>query len=120
MKGYGEIILDHWRRPRNKGRLPAPDREAVEANALCGDVVRMQLELEGTRVSAAMFDGQGCAISQAAASLLTERIKGKPVGQLAQLADQEMLSALGELTSTRSSCALLALWALRQALKEDQ
>jgi len=120
VKGYGEVILEHWRRPRNKGRLPSPDREAVEANPLCGDVVRLQLRLTEGRVTDVMFDGQGCAISQAAASLLTEKIKGKAVGRLAELGDQDVLGQLGEVTATRTNCALLPLWALRQALKEDR
>ncbi|MFO8034118.1 MAG: iron-sulfur cluster assembly scaffold protein [Candidatus Bipolaricaulota bacterium] len=118
MREYAEVILEHWRRPCNKGRLRAPDREAVEANPLCGDVVRLQLELEGELVQDVRYDGEGCAISQAAASLLTNRIKGKTIAQLVELGDQEFLGELGEVVATRASCALLPLRALRRALKE--
>ncbi len=118
MKGYGEVILEHWRRPRNRGRLRAPDREAVQANPLCGDVVRLQLFFEDGCVRDVRFDGEGCAISQAAASLLTEKVKGKATAQLAELGEREFLGELGEVTATRAGCALLALWALQRALKE--
>ncbi len=118
MRGYTEVILDHWRRPRNKGRLRSADREAVEANRLCGDVVRLQLRVEEKLVCDVRFDGEGCAISQAAASLLTEKIQGRSTDQLAELGDQELLAELGEVTATRASCALLPLRALRRALKE--
>ncbi len=118
MKGYAKVILDHWRRPRNKGRLIAPDRQVVQANPLCGDVVRLQLAFEGQVVRDAKFDGQGCAISQAAASLLTEKIKGKQIDELAELEVGEFLGELGEVMVTRVNCALLPLRALRRALRE--
>jgi len=113
---YEEVILEHWRNPRNKGRLPAPDVDVVEANPLCGDVIRLQLEVRDGRVQDVRFDGRGCAISQAAASLLTEMIKGKTISHLKGLSDQELLTALGGVVKTRLSCALLPLRALRKGI----
>jgi nitrogen fixation NifU-like protein len=116
MSGYEEIILDHWRHPRNKGRLPNPTGTAVEANPLCGDVVRMDVQVEDGIVADARFSGEGCAISLAAASVLTEHIVGKPVAEVAGMTDEAILSALGGVVRTRLSCALLPLRALRRAL----
>jgi len=113
---YEEVILDHWRHPRNKGRLPKPDASAVEANPLCGDVVRIELAVREGRVEDVRFEGEGCAISLASASVLTELVKGKPVAEAAGMADEELLSALGGVVRTRLSCALLPLRALRKAL----
>lgn len=113
---YAEVILDHWRHPRNRGRLPQPDGSAVEANPLCGDVVRIDLKIAEGKVGEARFEGEGCAISQAAASLLTELVQGKSVAEAAALTDEDLLGALGGVVRTRLSCALLPLRALRKAL----
>ncbi len=117
---YEEVILDHWRHPRNKGRLPKPDASAVEANPLCGDVVRIELAVRDGRISDVRFEGEGCAISLASASVLTELVKGKPVAEAAGMADEELLSALGGVVRTRLTCALLPLRALRKALAGPQ
>lgn len=116
MSGYEELILDHWRHPRNKGRLPEPTGSAVEANPLCGDVVRIEVKVQDGKVEDVRFSGEGCAISQAAASLLTELIQGKPAAEAAGMTDEELLSALGGVVRTRLTCALLPLRALRKAL----
>lgn len=113
---YEEIILDHWRHPRNKGRLAHPTGSAVEANPLCGDVVRMEVRVENGILAEARFTGEGCAISLAAASLLTELITGKPVAEVGEMKDEDLLSSLGGVVRTRLSCALLPLRALRKAL----
>jgi len=118
MAPYEEVILEHWRNPRNKGSLENPDIDVVEANPLCGDVVRLQLSVKEGTVKDVRFEGQGCAISQAAASLLTEMIKGKTVSEVKEMKDEELLSALGGVIKTRLSCALLPLRALRKGLSE--
>ena len=118
MAPYEEVILEHWRNPRNKGSLENPDIDVVEANPLCGDVVRLQLSVKEGTVKDVRFEGQGCAISQAAASLLTEMIKGKTISELKEMKDEELLSALGGVINTRLSCALLPLRALRKGLSE--
>lgn len=76
---YQELILDHGRRPRNFGPLEGATHDAVGHNPLCGDRITVYLLVDGDVVSGVSFEGQGCAISQASASLLTEAVKGKPV-----------------------------------------
>lgn len=117
MSPYEEVILDHWKNPRNKGRLPNPDLVGVEVNPLCGDAVRLELKVTEGKVADVRFDGQGCAISQASASLLTELIRGRTLEELRNMKDEELLSALGGVIQTRLKCALLPLQALRKALR---
>ena len=74
---YREIILDHYRTPRNRGELPPPAAHAVGHNPLCGDRLTLSLKLDGDRVEDVRFEGKGCAISTASASMMTEAIKGK-------------------------------------------
>jgi nitrogen fixation NifU-like protein len=78
---YQEVILDHNRRPRNFGPLPAANRRAEGHNPLCGDRVTVYLAVEGDRIADVSFEGRGCAISTAAASLMTEVLKGKTVAE---------------------------------------
>lgn len=117
MSPYEEVILDHWKNPRNKGRLPNPDLVGVEVNPLCGDAVRLELKVADGKVADVRFEGQGCAISQASASLLTELIRGRTLEELRNMRDEELLSALGGVIQTRLKCALLPLQALRKALR---
>ncbi len=78
---YQEVILDHNKRPRNKGRLEDPTNEAEGHNPLCGDQVRLTLHTENGLIDQIAFDGQGCAISTASASLMTEAVKGKTIAE---------------------------------------
>jgi nitrogen fixation NifU-like protein len=84
---YQEVILDHNRRPRNFGVLAAADRTAEGNNPLCGDQLTLYLKLDGDRISDVSFQGAGCAISTASASLMTEALKGKTVAQARTLFD---------------------------------
>jgi nitrogen fixation NifU-like protein len=78
---YQEVIIDHSKRPRNFGRLAAPTHRADGDNPLCGDKIHLELELDGDRVKDVRFEGEGCAISTASASLMTEALKGKTVAE---------------------------------------
>ncbi len=82
---YRDVIVDHNRSPRNFGRLPQPTQQARGDNPLCGDVLALTLEVDGGRVKDVRFEGQGCAISTASASLMSEAIKGKSVAEVRQL-----------------------------------
>jgi nitrogen fixation NifU-like protein len=82
---YGEVILDHNRRPRNFGRLPGASHSAVGHNPLCGDRVTVYLRLEDGRIEEIAFDGVGCAISTASASMMTEALRGKSLAEARQL-----------------------------------
>lgn len=107
-----EQILDHYKHPRNFGTLKEPDISHEEGNPSCGDLIRVDLALDGDgeRIVDVKFSGKGCAISQAAASMLTERIKGCTLEEVKSLSKEEMLEMLGiELSPMRVKCALLAL-----------
>ncbi len=112
---YSEIILDYYRYPRNKGSLPRAQIHARDSNPLCGDIVEMQLELdEKNTVKDVKFNGQGCAISQASASMLTELVKGKTVDDVRKISKEDVLSLIGgQLTAVRLKCALLSLKVLK-------
>lgn len=78
---YQELILDHGRRPRNFGPLDGATHDAIGHNPLCGDRITVHLRMDGDRVAGISFEGQGCAISQASSSLMTEAVKGKSLGE---------------------------------------
>ena len=116
---YSEVILDHFRKPRNYGDLTAPDISYEVFNPLCGDRLRIELKLKDTVVEEAHFKGDACAISVAAASLLTGQLKGMDLNSIADITDDTMIASLqSEINPTRVQCALLALQALRAGLKE--
>lgn len=114
---YREFILDHYKRPRNFGTLENPDISNEEDNPLCGDRIRIDLRLSDDHVVDVRFEGQGCAISTAAASILTEKIKGAPLERIRTFSKEEMLEALGvPLSPVRLKCGLLALKVLKAGL----
>ena len=115
---YSEIILDYYRHPRNKGSLPHPQIQARDSNPLCGDIVEMQLELDDKhKVRDVKFNGQGCAISQASASMLTELVKGKSLEELREISKGDVLDLIGgQLSAVRLKCALLSLKVLKTGL----
>ena len=112
---YREHILDHYRNPRNKGRLENPTHTHEEDNPLCGDVIRIDLHVNDKNViDQVSFDGQGCAISQASASMLTEMVQGKTLEEAKELSKEDILEALGiEIGPVRLKCALLSLKVLK-------
>ena len=115
---YSDILLDHFRHPRNYGSLEAPDISNEQFNPLCGDRIRLELKFDQLRVSEARFKGDGCAISTAAASLLTELVLGEDVEELTNISDAQLISALeSNIQPARLQCALLPLQALREGLK---
>jgi nitrogen fixation NifU-like protein len=132
---YQSVILDHYRKPRNYGRPEGADREAEGVNPLCGDHVRVYARVDDDRVAAVGFEGSGCAISTAAASLMTQAVKGRTTAEVEGLFARfhELVtgggevdpSALGKLEvlagvrefPARVKCATLAWHALRAALQ---
>ena len=114
---YTDVILEHFRRPHNKGRHPNPNASAEGANPLCGDRIRIECEVSGARVVSAMFTGDACAICVASASLMSERVRGMAVPEVMTIADQSVIDALqGAVPPARRRCATLPLDTLRQAL----
>ena len=116
---YAEDILDHYKHPRNFGQLDHPDIHVEANNPLCGDRLAMDLRVKDGVVDDVAFSGQGCAISQASASMLTEEILGKRVEDLVGTTRDDILDMLGvEVSYARMKCATLSLGLLRLALAE--
>ena len=131
---YQEVIFDHYRRPRNRGALAGASHEAEGHNPLCGDNVKVHVRVEDGVVRDVTFEGEGCAISTASASLMTESLKGRPIEEIGPLADGfhamvtgaadaprpelgklEVLAGVREFPA-RVKCATLAWHTLRAAL----
>jgi nitrogen fixation NifU-like protein len=112
---YREVILDHYKNPRNKGTLDPHDFTYEDENPLCGDKLRIDVRLDDQqRVKEVAFSGRGCAISQASASMLTEAILGKTLDEVKQMGKDDILDMLGiELGPVRLKCALLSLKVLK-------
>ncbi|HET7481984.1 MAG TPA: SUF system NifU family Fe-S cluster assembly protein [Actinomycetota bacterium] len=133
---YKEVILDHYRTPRNKGRLDPHDVALERNNPLCGDEIELFLKLDGDTVEGIAFEGKGCSISQASASMMTEKVKGLSAKEATSLAEsiKAMMAgeqegdanALGDLVSlkgvvkypVRIKCALLGWNTLLEGLEE--
>ena len=111
---YREYILDHYKNPRNYGRLDHPDITHEEDNPLCGDVVGMDFQIKDGVIEDIRFHGRGCAISQASASLLTERLKGIALDDAKKIDKNDVLGELGiQISPARIKCALLPLKVLK-------
>jgi nitrogen fixation protein NifU and related proteins len=114
---YRENILDHYKNPRNSGHLDAPTVSAEGVNPLCGDELRVELQIEDGVVTDLRFNGRGCAISQAAASMISDVAKGKSVADVQALGREDVLEELGiPLTPIRLKCASLSVQLLKVAL----
>jgi len=112
---YRELIIDRYKNPIYRGELDPHDISFEDDNPLCGDHIRIDLRLgEDGRVTEAVFQGHGCAISQASADLLIESIQGKPLEEVKQISKEDVLEMLGiELGPVRLKCALLSLKVLK-------
>jgi nitrogen fixation protein NifU and related proteins len=115
---YKEIILDYYKNPRNRGSIESPDAKSKDSNPLCGDVIEMQLKFSDGKVSDIKFNGDGCAISQASASMLTELVMGKSIEDVRKIDKTILLDNLGSpnLGAVRIKCALLPLKVMKTAV----
>jgi nitrogen fixation NifU-like protein len=114
---YRDQILEHYKRPHNFGRLEDYDLDFEDTNPFCGDEQHVFIKLDETgRVSDVAFEGQGCAISTAATSLLTDELRGKTREELLRLPKETVLDLLGiEISATRMKCAMLGLKVIKSA-----
>jgi nitrogen fixation NifU-like protein len=112
---YREVIIEHYKNPSYRGKLDPHDISFADNNPLCGDHIEITLRLDEIgNVKEALFDGHGCAISQASADLLMESIIGKPLDEVKQLKKDDILEMLGiDLGPVRLKCALLSLKVLK-------
>ena len=112
-----EYILDHYKNPRNYGTIEDPDLSFEDGIPSCGDQIRLDIKLDGSKIEDLKFSGTGCAISQASVSILTEEAVGKEIEEIKSLTDQDMLNSLGRrISPIRFKCALLGLNVLKKAL----
>lgn len=136
---YQQLILEHYRKPRNRAELPEHTVEVLMYNPVCGDEIRLQLRIDGDRIAEAKFIGQGCSISQAAVSMMTVKLEGASLAEADALASQFVNlmhgdeaaardRSLGDLRAlqgvskfpVRIKCALLGFDALQEALKQSR
>lgn len=135
---YQDIILDHYRRPRNKGKLEHASVTVPMRNPLCGDEITLELEMNGDEISDVRFTGSGCSISQASTSMMTEMVKGKHTSEIGQIGERFRAMVMGDAEAAadvtlgraralagvarfpaRVKCALLAWNALERGLAES-
>ncbi len=120
MNLYEENIIDHYKNPRNKGTLPKASRQSKDSNPLCGDEIEYYLNVSNGKISAIKFNGTGCAISQAVASMLSEEMQGKKINAIADISEKDVFELLGTKPNPgRIKCALLPLNVLKAASKES-
>jgi len=116
---YRDLILDHWKNPHNFGKLKKPTVEIKEANPLCGDDIELQIVVKKEKITDVKFSGEGCALSQAGASILTDILKGKSLSQVKRITEEKFLKILGiRPNPARLKCALLSFSAWQKALKQ--
>lgn len=114
---YRENILDHYRNPRNFGKMEEPSSSHEEYNPFCGDRIKIQVKIQNSKFKSIKFSGEGCAISIASASMLTEEVKEAKLEGLRELKKDAILEMLGiQLSPTRLKCALLPLEVLQKAM----
>ena len=119
---YQEVILQHYRNPRNFGPLPDADRVGEESNPLCGDHITLRLKVDSAshKISQVRFEGDGCAISVASASMLTEKVSGLTLDEAGKLTRDDVIQQLGiPLSPVRVKCALTSFAALGRALHPE-
>jgi nitrogen fixation NifU-like protein len=118
---YGSVVMEHFRRPRNHRALPHATAAHEAYNPLCGDRVRVEIEVHDSTIHDVAFTANACAICTASASLLTERVRGAGITDVARLDDDAVIAALDTaLPAARVACAVLPAQALRIALSQPQ
>ena len=113
---YADEILDHYKNPHNFGTIKLPDASSRDVNPLCGDEIEIQVKIDNNKISDIKFNGRGCAISQASASMLTELVAGKTLEEIKRMKRKDIIDLLGiQLSHVRIKCAMLSLKVLKLA-----
>jgi nitrogen fixation protein NifU and related proteins len=116
---YKENILDHFKNPRNFGEIVKAEIEHSELNSICGDMVRLFVKVENNKIIDVKFKGNGCAISMASTSMLTEKLKGKTLEEVKKIDQEDIVKMLGiKLGVVRMKCGLLCLNTLNNGVRE--
>jgi nitrogen fixation NifU-like protein len=115
--GYNEVVMDHYRNPRNVGEIPGTPAVAQVGDPATGDVLKLSLRIEDGRVVEARFRSFGCTAAIAAGSVATELIVGRPVDEAERLSNRDVVGALGGLPDSKIRCSVLAEQAIREALR---
>ena len=115
---YKENIIDHFKNPRNYGEIVEAEIKHSELNSICGDMIRLFVKLEDGKISDVKFKGNGCAISMASTSMMTDVLKGKTLEEVKKLSQEDIFEMLGiKLGIVRMKCGLLCLNALTNGIK---
>ena len=116
---YKENIIEHYKHPQNKGKINKPDIKKKGYNPLCGDYITLYIKIKNEIIEDIKFEGEGCAISQASASLLSEEIKGKTKEEIKQLTKENIFELIGiRVSPVRMKCALLSLKTLQEGMEQ--
>jgi nitrogen fixation NifU-like protein len=113
---YSEIVMDHFKNPRNQGRIENPDGVGKVGNVQCGDVMWFYIKVRDDRIEDIKWETYGCAAAIAVSSIVSEMVKGKKVGEAAELTNREVLEGLGNLPTPKIHCSLLGVDALHEAI----
>ncbi len=121
---YSKIVLDHFRNPRNQGFLEKPDAVGQEGNPVCGDIMKIYLEISKKNkksfIKKVKFETLGCAAAIAVSSILSEEIKGKSLSEAKKITKQQIIDKAGGLPTNKIHCSMLAIDALGKAIKNYQ
>ena len=118
---YRENIIDHYKNPHNKGLIKNADIKFTENNPLCGDVITITIKISRKKIEDIKFEGRGCAISQSAASMMTDELKGKALEEASGFTREKVIGMLGiEIGPVRTKCAVLGMVAMKEGIKEFQ
>lgn len=116
---YSELVMDHFKNPRNVGQIKDPSGKGKVGNPVCGDIMELHIEVDGSDViTDVKFRTFGCGAAIATSSMLTEMVKGKTVGEAEKLSNKAVVDALGGLPQVKVHCSVLAEEALKKAIED--
>lgn len=115
---YSDLVMEHFRNPRNVGEIPDPDGVGSEGNPVCGDIMKIYIKVKDNRIEDAKFQTFGCGAAIATSSMVTEMVKGKTLDEALDISNKTVAEALGGLPPTKMHCSNLAADALHKAIED--